>query len=104
MEPRRYGSRQSAGQSCRVSPSESAVRTIQFNLGENGIENSKAKSIKTAMAEADADLFDSRELWARGSASDFTCHDGPLSMPLERSHLQRQQDQKALTQDALGEV
>ena len=45
---------------------ESAVQTIQFNLGENAIDDSKAKSITTAIAEAEADLFDSRELWARG--------------------------------------
>jgi hypothetical protein len=39
----------------------SSVQTIQSNLGEDGIDDSKAKSIIIIIAEADVDLFDSRK-------------------------------------------
>jgi hypothetical protein len=48
------------GLSLAPSPS-SSIQTIQSNLGENGIDDSKAKSITIAIAKADANLFDNRK-------------------------------------------
>jgi hypothetical protein len=57
-----------------LSPPSSSIQTIQFNLGEDGIHHSKAKSITTAIAEADADLFDRR----RAMNKKLRC---PIRMP-----------------------
>lgn len=70
LEPRRYGSRQRVGQGCGayrrlgergVGAYIKVLQTIQFNLGEDGIDHSKAKPITTGTAEANAYLFHSRE-------------------------------------------